>query len=200
MVSGPPPETNVATGGDYAPALARFREHSAPDARRAAGTGLAVPGRMRVPGDPMRVLGAAMLLVVVCATSAAAQDRSAPPESATAVQDDLRPAPGRIADKKFWILAGALNTAMILDTKSTFDVSRVCPDCGEANPIVRPFVERGPAVTYAAGVLFDAGVMTMAARMKGSEHRWMRRTWWVVPVALVVGHTVAYRHNATLFR
>jgi hypothetical protein len=148
----------------------------------------------------MRVLCAGILLVLATATNGAAQDLSAPPRSSTSVQDDFRHAPRKVVDRKFWVLAGALNTAMILDTKSTFDVSRLCPECDEANPIVRPFVERGPAVTYVAGEVFDAGVMAMAAKMRGSEHPWMRRTWWAVPVALVVGHSFAYRHNVTLFR
>jgi hypothetical protein len=149
----------------------------------------------------MRTLCAALLLVLATAANSPAQDlagSSGRPEAVGGVE--LREAPRKVADKKFWILAGALNTAMILDTKSTFDVARVCPDCREADPIVRPFVRRGPAVTYVAGELFDAGVMTMAAKMRNSEHRWIRRTWWVVPVALLAGHSLAYRHNANLFR
>jgi len=103
-------------------------------------------------------------------------------------------------DKKFWLVAAGLNTAMLLDTKSTFDVSRWCPSCEEKNPFVRPFVERGPALTFSAGVAFDAGVMTIAAKMKRSERAWVRRTWWVVPVALISGHTIAWRHNVNLPR
>jgi hypothetical protein len=88
---------------------------------------------------------------------------------------------------------------MLIDTKSTFDVLRACPTaCQEANPFVAPFVRRGPALTYTAGVLFDAGVMTVAAKMRGSPRGWMRRTWWVAPAALIVGHSIAARHNATL--
>ena len=53
-------------------------------------------------------------------------------------QATLRPeASRRVADKKFWILGGALNSAMLLDTKSTFDVTKVCVDCYEANPSSR---------------------------------------------------------------
>jgi hypothetical protein len=89
---------------------------------------------------------------------------------------------------------------MLLDTRSTFDVSKRCPDCYEANPVVAPFVRQGATTTYAAGLAFDAGVMTVAYKMKGSENRWARRTWWAVPAALIVGHSIAYRHNSNLAR
>jgi hypothetical protein len=126
-----------------------------------------------------------MLLVLATSTLAHAQD--------------LR-APERVADKKFWFVAGALTTTMLLDTRSTFDVSQRCPECYEANPVVAPFVRQGPTATFAAGLAFDAGVMTVAARMKGSDNKWARRTWWVVPAALIVGHSIAYRHNDHLAR
>jgi len=116
----------------------------------------------------------------------------------TAAHVDSR---GRVRDVKYWGLAAGLNGAMLVDTKSTFDVLRDCRQaCREANPIVAPFVRRGPAVTYAAGMLFDAGVMTVAARMRGSPRGWVRRTWWVAPAALIVGHSIAARHNATLLK
>jgi hypothetical protein len=106
----------------------------------------------------------------------------------------------RVADRKFWAVAAALNTAMVLDTKSTFDVVNVCRMCREANPFVAPFVRRGPAVTFVAGEVFDAGVMSIAAKMKASDRTWVRRTWWVMPAALGVGHTIALRHNRNLLK
>ena len=36
---------------------------------------------------------------------------------------------GQGTDVRFWLLAAALNTAMMLDTKSTFDVKRRCVRC-----------------------------------------------------------------------
>ena len=133
----------------------------------------------------MRKLCGAVLLVLVASTAAHAQE--------------FRTSE-RVADKKFWLTAGALTTTMLLDTRSTFDVSKRCPDCYEANPVVAPFVRQGATTTYAAGLAFDAGVMTVAYKMKGSENRWARRTWWVVPAALIVGHSIAYRHNNNLAR
>jgi hypothetical protein len=108
---------------------------------------------------------------------------------------------GKVRDWKYWGLAAGLNGAMLVDTKSTFDVLRECgPACREANPVVAPFVRRGPALTYAAGMLFDAGVMTVAAKMRASPRGWVRRTWWVAPAALIVGHSIAARHNANLLK
>lgn len=116
--------------------------------------------------------------------------------AASAVERQSTP----VLDRKFWAVAAALNTAMVLDTRSTFDVIRACRDCREGNPFVAPFVRRGPGLTYTAGEVFDAGVMTLAARMRGSSRAWVRRTWWVAPVALIGGHAIAYRHNVNLLR
>src|SRR5262245_19331674 len=134
----------------------------------------------------LRKLSFAVLLVLVWSTASSAQS----------VESQTK----RVTDKKFWMVTAGLTTSMLLDTKSTFDVARWCRTCEEANPIVRPFVERGPALTFSAGLAFDAGVMTIAAKMKGSERPWARRTWWVVPVALMRGHTIAWRHNVNLGR
>lgn len=113
--------------------------------------------------------------------------------------DPERPAK-RVTDTKFWLTAAALNAAMIADTKSTFDVMRRCAICYENNPYAAPFVARGPIVTYAAGEAFDVGVMVVAAKMKGSDNKLYRRTWWIVPIALTTGHVLAYRHNIGVAR
>jgi hypothetical protein len=101
----------------------------------------------------------------------------------------------RVHDFKFWTVGGLLGTAMLLDTKSTFDVLGRCARCYEANPYVAPFVNRGPGVTFTAGVALDVGIMAIAAKMKTSRHERFRRIWWVVPVVLTAGHLLAYRHN-----
>jgi len=103
--------------------------------------------------------------------------------------------PRRASDTKFWLLSAALNTAMLLDTKSTFDVKRRCARCVETNPLVAPFINRGPTVAFAAAEAFDVGVLTLAARMRKADRASVRRLWWVVPAVLTLGHAVAYRHN-----
>jgi hypothetical protein len=130
-----------------------------------------------------------LLIVLVVVLSAATAARAQEGEGSR-----------HVADRKFWAVAAALNTAMVLDTRSTFDVVRVCDTCREANPFVAPFVRRGPAITFTAGEVFDAGVMSLAAKMKASDRTWVRRTWWAVPAALAVGHSIAYRHNRGLLR
>jgi len=113
--------------------------------------------------------------------------------------DPERPA-RRVTDTKFWLTAAALNAAMIADTKSTFDVMRRCGVCYEDNPYAAPFIARGPAVAFAAGEAFDVSVLVLAGKMKGSDNKLFRRTWWVVPMALTTGHAIAYRHNLGVAR
>ena len=120
--------------------------------------------------------------------------------SASQAQELASKPAGKVADTKFWLVGATLNTAMLLDTKSTFDVARRCADCYEANPIVAPFVYEGPTVTFVAGEAFDIGVMTVAAKMKASERSWVRHIWWVAPIAIAAGHAAAYRHNINLAR
>ena len=112
-------------------------------------------------------------------------------------QTSSEPAP-KVTDHTFWLVGAALNTAMILDMKSTFDVERRCAMCYEANPVAAPFINQGPRVAFVAAELFDIALMSAAAKMKGSDRAWVRHIWWVAPVAVAAGHTVAYRHNVNL--
>jgi hypothetical protein len=149
----------------------------------------------------LRRISLAITFLVVAAVSAFAQDDVAASGTPFRTAHAETMASGeKVRDKKFWVISAALTTTMALDTKSTFDVVRNCRDCREANPFVAPFIERGQGVTYTAGILFDAGVMTIAGKMKGSSHTWVRRTWWVAPAALIVGHSIAQRHNVNLLR
>lgn len=160
----------------------------------------------------MRLYASVVILLLLPGVSAAQtqeHERAQGPSLTNAAvfrQIDLRPASDperpakRVTDTKFWLTAAALNVAMIADTKSTFDVIRRCDICYEKNPYAAPFVARGPVVTYAAGEAFDVGVMVVAAKMKGSENTFYRRTWWVVPIALTTGHLIAYRHNLGVAR
>jgi hypothetical protein len=116
-------------------------------------------------------------------------------QQTTASDPQAQETRAKVADKKFWLVAAALNGAMIMDTKSTFDVDRRCANCVETNPYAAPFVNRGPAVTFTAAETFDMGVMFIAFKMKGSERPQVRNVWWVMPVALTAGHVAAYRHN-----
>jgi len=101
----------------------------------------------------------------------------------------------RVVDPKFWSLGAALNAAMVLDTRSTFDALRRCVRCQESNPYAAPFVNRGPVVAFTAGEIFDVSIMALAAKMRGSTQPQIRRLWWLVPAALTSAHLVAYQHN-----
>ncbi len=101
-------------------------------------------------------------------------------------------------DAKFTVLGIGLVTAMAADTHSTYQANAWCRSCSEGDPYAAPFINRGPAVAYAAGAVFDLGVMKLAGVMRRSDNPAVRSIWWAVPVALIVGHTLAIRHNLSL--
>jgi hypothetical protein len=148
----------------------------------------------------MRLCASFVILLLLPGASAAQTQEQARVQGPSFVnaaafqQMDLRPVsdPERPAKRVI--------DAMIADTKSTFDVVNRCDICYEKNPYAAPFVAHGPALTYAAGEAFDVGVMVIAAKMKGSDNKFSRRTWWVVPIALTTGHVIAYRHNLGVAR
>ncbi len=154
----------------------------------------------------MRKLCGALLLVLATAAASQAQtreDEQLPPPILAPSAIDHSEAGGpkkKVTDAKFWVVAAALNTAMVLDTQSTFAVSKRCPDCYEADPFVAGVVAKGAPATFIAGEAFDIALMTVAAKMKSSETGWVRHTWWVMPVAMTVGHAIAFRHNTNLAR
>lgn len=104
----------------------------------------------------------------------------------------------KVVDKRFAGLGAALFGTMTLDTYSTFKSNAWCPSCREGNPYAAPFVNRGPAVTYSAGLLFDTGVLGMSAAMRRSANPAIRKIWWAPAVALIVGHGVAIQNNFSL--
>src|SRR5260221_11706775 len=99
------------------------------------------------------LLSLALLVVAPTTTWAQEPDRS----EGTSVEASVTAEPShtKVADKKFWLLGAALNTSMLLDTKSTVDVTRRCIRCVDTNPYPAPFVNRGPAVAFTAGEAFD---------------------------------------------
>jgi len=140
-----------------------------------------------------------LALLVVAPTTTWAQEPDRTEITSVEAPVTAEPSHSKVTDKKFWLLGAALNTSMLLDTKSTFDVTRRCLRCVETNPYAAPFVNRGPAVAFTAGEAFDLGVMAVAAKIRGSRSP-MRRIWWLVPAALTTGHLVAYRHNLQIER
>ena len=151
----------------------------------------------------MRRLMATFFFVVMATLVASPGWAQEPPQPAAqdGVTAETRSNPEKkVLDKKFWTVAIALNAAMIMDTKSTFDVFERCNKCYESNPYARPFVNRGPAVAFTAGQVFDIALMYTAFKMKGAEHPAFRKIWWVIPVSMTLGHLAAYQHNIHVAR
>jgi hypothetical protein len=108
--------------------------------------------------------------------------------------------PRKVVDATFVTVGAMLGAAMAWDVQSTYTVLARCNRCYEANPLARPFINQSEPVGYAAFAVADVGIMAVAAKMKGSKRPWLRRTWWVWPVATVASHAICARHNTQLGR
>ena len=64
----------------------------------------------------------------------------------------------------------------------------------EGNPLMRPFVKSGRPILYAVQSLINAGVIFLSYKMKQGGSK----LWWVMPVALTAGHSVAGTYNIRL--
>ena len=117
---------------------------------------------------------------------------------------DERPAPvrreHRVIDKTWLALGFTLGSAMSVDTYSTFRSLSWCPACREDNPYAAPFVNRGPVVAYSLGIAFDVSVMGAAAALRKAANPALRKIWWAPAALLIVGHSLAARHNYDLQR
>ncbi len=95
----------------------------------------------------------------------------------------------KVVDKKFVLVGATMHLSMIVDGKTTFDLLKRCPECYEKNPLVAPFIKRGPVVAYMAGTVAEVGVMYVAYKMKGSDNAFLRKTWWLAPIVITALHT-----------
>lgn len=92
-------------------------------------------------------------------------------------------------DKQWLILSISGHAAAALDAEETIlNVKGPCPCGRESNPLARPFVALpGPAYRATSQVLV-LGTDWLSWKMKHSQHRWMRRTWWVPQAAQIVAN------------
>lgn len=101
-----------------------------------------------------------------------------------------------------WLAFLGMNTAMIADGHTTFAALAKCDGiynvCDEGNPVQRLVTRRGPVAFYVANTAAEAGIMVLANKMKHSNNRLLRRTWWVAPVTMMALHSYGAIHNSAL--
>ena len=97
--------------------------------------------------------------------------------------------------KPYWLMYALLTATTVYDVETTFHRLGQCPnDCMEGNPVVRPFVERGRAATYAYTTLVNGIIMYVARRMFNRGHDW----WRIFPMAVSGVHIAAGSWNLYL--
>ncbi len=106
----------------------------------------------------------------------------------------------KISDKVFWGFYAGMHVSMLLDGKSTFDVQKRCPPpkCYEANKFARPFIDRGPVVSYVAGTIIEGGAMWLAYKMKESDNKFLQRVWLIIPVMISQVHLLCFSGNIAI--
>lgn len=85
-------------------------------------------------------------------------------------------------DTKFWVIAAVTMAAMVMDYEVTF----VALDRGarEANPLMRPLVTNGRAVTYGVMVPLHLLMLWSAHHRRGEDR------WWLPLAVSISGHGV----------
>ena len=102
--------------------------------------------------------------------------------------------PPRATDRPYWVMYGWLTAATIFDVETTFYRLDHCDNCQEANPIMRPFIERGRLATYAFSLAVNGVVMVLSRRMYDRGDSW----WRVGPLAFTIVHAIAGTLNLYL--
>ncbi|MBI1934992.1 hypothetical protein HYS31_00990 [Candidatus Woesearchaeota archaeon] len=110
-----------------------------------------------------------------------------------------QPQQKHVADKSFWLLLSALEASTIYDVETTFNALNRCERkgyiCGEANPLMRPFVESGRPATYAIQHAINAYLAWSAYQWKPAGGR-----WWLPPLVVIGVHAVAGTSNLRVAR
>jgi hypothetical protein len=94
----------------------------------------------------------------------------------------------------FAALSTTLAVTSAADISTTFSTLDRCRTCGEANPVMRMFVQRGRHATYGAMAMIDLGTLWLSWRLAQtpgtlSQYRWLPL---VESIAL---HSFASVHN-----
>lgn len=105
-------------------------------------------------------------------------------------QTDLIYQPAKkVIDKSFLEVSAFLVASTIFDVETTF--AAIHNGAHEANPLMKPFVNKGRVPTYAVQLGVDAILLSIAYEIKKSSHRDLQKVWWVLPTVAATGHTVA---------
>lgn len=104
----------------------------------------------------------------------------------------------KVADKKFWILAGLQVGATVADFETTQWAQRVRPDGGELNPLYGR--HPGRARMYSIGMSLDAVQILMQYRSKAKpqEAGKLKRAWIVGALLNTGVHTFLAVHNGQI--
>jgi hypothetical protein len=136
----------------------------------------------------------ATTIAVLCVLTGAAYGQDAIPIAATPAPTTNHLATHRLPDKKFWAVTGILGAATIWDFETTYYAIRHCPvacECGEGNPIARPFVKAGRPGLY----VFSAGVDLAAMYIAYRDRKEGGKRWWILPAIVSGAHIVGGVHN-----
>lgn len=96
--------------------------------------------------------------------------------------------PYRVPTRRFVGAVALASVLTIYDVETTFDCRGVT--CHEANPFMRPFVNRGRVETYAAQGVLEFGFVYLSHRFRTSENPHYRRLWWLPLAPALFGHGI----------
>jgi len=95
-----------------------------------------------------------------------------------------------------WQLFGsatALQLATVADLRSTFNVFKRCATCYEANPLLRPIINK-PAAAYAVTAAINGYTIYSMKKLK-DKGKWY---WWTLAIPGTAAHLLAARHNNSI--
>ena len=91
------------------------------------------------------------------------------------------------------LLGSALLFSTLADAESTTHCNQA-GTCRELNPLLLPIAKNRPAL-YTVKLGFATGVWVLSARMRGSQHRFLRIVGWLLPLEMIALQSWAAGHN-----
>ena len=97
-------------------------------------------------------------------------------------------------DKKFILANGFMVSGIIFDVESTY-LCTSTGKCREANPLMRPLLDKGRPTMYAVQGAFAGLIIYSSYDLK----RGGSKIWWLLPVIVGTVHAVAGANNMRIF-